>query len=152
MTDTPTNASDRLAQALEVGTAVTSAHFALTALLEQIHGRDAAGGRRALLLNLHEKSWTVPQLAAMRPVSRQYIQKIINELVSDGLVVRQANPVHKRSPLYRLTREGQASLEDMLARETPIFAELARDFDQGDVAATARVLWELRVRVLVRLE
>lgn len=56
---------------------------------------------------------TVPALARARPVARQHIQVLINELLDMGLVETIANPAHKRSPLARLTAAGKRRFEEI---------------------------------------
>src|SRR5262245_53426492 len=51
---------------------------------------------------------TVPQIAAMRPTSRQRMQRLADELAADGLVEFIENPRHQRSNLVRVTRKGEA--------------------------------------------
>jgi MarR family protein len=42
---------------------------------------------------------TVPQIAQMRPTSRQRMQRLANELAAEGLVEFVDNPKHRRSRL-----------------------------------------------------
>jgi DNA-binding MarR family transcriptional regulator len=49
---------------------------------------------------------TVPQIAEMRPTSRQRMQRLADELAAEGLVEFIDNPRHRRSRLVRLTRAG----------------------------------------------
>src|SRR3981081_683117 len=51
---------------------------------------------------------TVPQIAQMRPTSRQRMQRLADELAAEGLVEFSDNPKHRRSKLVRLTRKGRA--------------------------------------------
>src|SRR5918998_1511685 len=51
---------------------------------------------------------TVPQIAEMRPTSRQRMQRLADELAAEGLVEFVDNPKHRRSKLLRLTPEGDA--------------------------------------------
>src|SRR5918998_2452792 len=51
---------------------------------------------------------TVPQIAQMRPTSRQRMQRLADELAAQGLVEFIENPKHRRSKLLRLTPEGDA--------------------------------------------
>src|SRR5262249_50568468 len=46
---------------------------------------------------------TVPQIAQMRPTSRQRMQRLADELAAEGLVEFIDNPRHRRSKLVRLT-------------------------------------------------
>src|SRR5215469_8412555 len=56
---------------------------------------------------------TVPQIAEMRPTSRQRMQRLADELAAQGLVEFIDNPRHRRSKLVRLTRKGSARYRDM---------------------------------------
>src|SRR5262250_3824601 len=59
---------------------------------------------------------TVPQIAQMRPTSRQRMQRLANELEAEGLVKFIDNPRHQRSKLVRLTRKGDAGYRELSAR------------------------------------
>src|SRR5262252_2356449 len=59
---------------------------------------------------------TVPQIAQMRPTSRQRMQRLADELAAEGLVEFIDNPRHRRSKLVRLTRRGEARYRDLSAR------------------------------------
>src|SRR5688572_29770513 len=48
---------------------------------------------------------TVPQIARMRPTSRQRMQRLADELAAAKLVEFIDNPRHRRSKLVRLTRK-----------------------------------------------
>ena len=49
---------------------------------------------------------TAPQIAEVMGMTRQGAQKQLNVLLELGWVAAQANPAHKRSPLYGLTPQG----------------------------------------------
>src|SRR5262245_53527310 len=49
---------------------------------------------------------TVPQIAQMRPTSRQRMQRLADELAAEGLVEFINNPKHRRSKLVQLTPKG----------------------------------------------
>jgi hypothetical protein len=53
---------------------------------------------------------TVPQIARMRPTSRQRMQRLADELLAEGLVKFIDNPKHRRSKLVQLTRKGNQRL------------------------------------------
>src|SRR3546814_2333801 len=111
----------------EVVEAVAQAQVASSAAAGRLHGAEgAAGGRRALLHQLEQQpGLTVPELARLRGVSRQYVQTVVNDLVSGGLVEAQPNPGHKRSPRLQATKAGTALLEDSARREGPFAETLA---------------------------
>src|SRR5437667_4459612 len=61
-------------------------------------------------------SLTVPQIAEMRPTSRQRMQRLADELAAEGLVEFIDNPKHRRSKLLRLTRKGHAHYREQNAQ------------------------------------
>ncbi len=87
---------------------------------------------------------TVPQLARARPVARQRIQKIADELADEGLIEFFDNPAHKRSKLLRLTTKGEIAYADLMARFESLSALLGAGLNSGDVAVARSVLADLR--------
>jgi DNA-binding MarR family transcriptional regulator len=104
---------------LRLGDAISTAHFRMVAALQRIHGDDhLAASTRALLRNLIARGpLSVPEIAALRPSSRQFVQRIVDALLPQGLVVTRPNPRHKRSPLIAITRTGRARVAQMIAVE-----------------------------------
>ena len=90
---------------------------------------------------------TVPQLARARPVSRQHIQTMVNQLAENGLVELIDNPAHRRSKLVRLTDAGRARFSELDAKIKALAAELAIEIDEDDLATAARVMVALSVRL-----
>ncbi|MBY0421961.1 MAG: MarR family winged helix-turn-helix transcriptional regulator [Parvularculaceae bacterium] len=114
----------------------------LTAAGDAIHAaRGLTTGMRSLLIGLASHGpRTVSHMADDRPVSRQYIQRLVDALSSMGLVVATTNPHHKRSPLIALTRAGQAMVRTMQAAEAPHSAALLNGLAARDLDAAVRVL------------
>lgn len=56
---------------------------------------------------------TVPNVARTMNQSRQYIQRITDDLARDGHVVARPNPAHRRSPLISATPSGRGLLDEM---------------------------------------
>lgn len=90
---------------------------------------------------------TVPEIARARPVSRQHIQKLADELAGEGLVEFVDNPAHKRSKLLRLTAAGRARYKVTSARIQEIAENLGRDLDAEAVAAAADLLAHLKSKL-----
>ena len=86
----------------------------------------------------------MPQIARTRPVARQRIQRLTNEMAAAGLVEFIDNPAHRRSKLVRITPEGETAYEEIKGRITTVCDELARDMDEGELRTTARVLAQIR--------
>lgn len=96
---------------------------------------------RAVLEWLAEHgSQAVPQIAEAKSVSRQHVQKSVDELLARGLVRAVPNPAHKRSALIELTGPGRRLFRDMQKREAALIAAIAA---RGDGEAMRRALAHL---------
>lgn len=92
---------------------------------------------------------TVPDLARMRPTSRQRMQQLADDLVEEGLIEFIDNPRHRTSKLARLTRKGDARHKAMMAKLHDIGLEQSKDLSETDLRAAAVLLRKLRERTLV---
>lgn len=96
---------------------------------------------------------TVPQIARRLGTSRQNEQRIVGDLVADGIAELVMNPDHKTSPLVRLTPRGRVVLtaindasaevnaairDELTPREIARFRTLLRTFTAAVVAHTER--------------
>jgi len=113
---------------------------------EQLHGQGSmSGGRRSILREIDRLgARTVPQMARARPVSRQHIQALVNELLRDGHVGLTENPAHRRSRLVRLTSRGEAVLKEMNRREARALRCLEMSVAETDLEAAAAALRAVR--------
>lgn len=138
----PGQQGKKLQTLLELIDTVNRLHFELGAMAARIHGEaDASAPHRALLRNLIEMGpRTVPQLASLRSVSRQFIQKLVNQLLKEGMVEYIDNPAHKRSRLVRIAPRGYAAYRAMRDRETPAGKWLAGGLSKSDLRTALDVL------------
>ena len=113
---------------------------------EQIHRQgEMTSGKRGVLGSLDRFGpQTVPAMARARPVSRQYIQTLVNQLSDEGLVEFIENPAHKRSHLIRLTPKGKVLLDSMIQRETELLSLLKLDIQEKALRDGAGVLKAVR--------
>jgi len=86
---------------------------------------------------------TVPQIAQMRPTSRQRMQRLADELAADGLVEFVDNPKHRRSKLVRLTRKGDARYRKLSARFLAIASTMGTGLGEADIHKTIEILRQL---------
>ena len=137
----------------ELTWAVVFLYFRQSANAEiQYQEGEHSAGRRSLLRSLKmDGPATVPQLARARPVSRQFIQKLANEMVADGLVEFINNPEHKRSKLVRITAKGERLLMEMMEQDIKLGTWLVQDLNESDIRTATRVVRTLREK-LVRVE
>ncbi|USQ86105.1 MarR family winged helix-turn-helix transcriptional regulator [Streptomyces phaeoluteigriseus] len=98
-------------------------------------------GVRAVLDLLREHGpMTVPQMGRAQSISRQFVQRVVNDAAADGLVEAVPNPAHARSPLIRLTDAGRTVIEAVVAREHALLREAADVLTVAEVDACVRVL------------
>ena len=95
---------------------------------------------------------TVPQIAQMRPTSRQRMQRLADELAAEGLVEFIDNPKHRRSKLVQLTRKGDAHYRELNARFLVLASTIGVALSEADVRKTTAVVRQLSADVKVRSE
>src|SRR5262245_24617542 len=76
---------------------------------------------------------TVPDLARMRPTSRQRMQQLADELAEDGLIDFTDNPRHRKSKLMRLTRKGEARYQAMLRQLFEAGTEISGEVSEAEM-------------------
>ena len=86
---------------------------------------------------------TVPEIARMRPTSRQRMQRLADELAAEGLVAFADNPRHRRSKLVRLTRKGVARYRQLDARLLKIVSPMGADLGEADIRKAIEILRQL---------
>jgi DNA-binding MarR family transcriptional regulator len=108
---------------------------------EQLAGRALSMPMRAVLEVLHFGGpQTVPQLGRALWITRQGIQRIVDEAKQLGYVETRANPGHRRSHLIALTQEGNATYRDVHDAELARIDRMAAPLSAEDLEATVRVL------------
>jgi DNA-binding MarR family transcriptional regulator len=95
---------------------------------------------------------TVPQIARMRPTSRQRMQRLADELAADGLVEFIDNPKHQSSKLVRLTRKGEAHYRELNARFLAIASTMGVDLSEADIRKSIGIVRQLSDDVRGRSE
>jgi DNA-binding MarR family transcriptional regulator len=86
---------------------------------------------------------TVPQMGRAQAISRQFVQRMVNEAAARHLVEGVPNPAHKRSSLIRLTAEGRAAITAVIDRERAVLRQVGGDLTDTEVTGCIRVLSRL---------
>lgn len=95
---------------------------------------------------------TVPQIAQMRPTSRQRMQRLADELAAAGLVRFIDNPKHRRSKLVQLTPKGDARDRELDARFLSIASTMGVALSEADIRKTIELVRHLSDDVKTRSE
>ena len=93
---------------------------------------------------------TVPQIARMRPTSRQRMQRLADELSAEGLVKFVDNPKHRRSKLVQRTRKGHERYRELNARFLGIASTMGVALGEGDIRKTTEIVRQLSDDVKAR--
>ena len=86
---------------------------------------------------------TVPEIARMRPTSRQRMQRLANELAAGGLVEFIDNPKHRRSKLVRLTPKGDARYRRLSTRLLEMASTMGAGLSEADLRRTAEIVRQI---------
>src|SRR5262245_41323448 len=95
---------------------------------------------------------TVPQIARMRPTSRQRMQRLADELAAEGLVKFIDNPKHRRSKLVRLTPKGDARYRELNARFLVTASTMGVALSEAEIRKTIEIVRRLSEDVKARSE
>ena len=102
-------------------------------------------GKVSLMRSLREEgAQSVAQLARSRPVARQGVQRMADELSTEGLIEFVPNPSHRRAKLARLTTRGQLLMEKAMAGELRWAARLAHNFSEREIETARDVIRRLK--------
>jgi DNA-binding MarR family transcriptional regulator len=130
-------------------------------LVFRLNGRLLAAGDRLVEdLGLTSARWqvlgaiavgqtaqSVASIARRMGLTRQAVQRTVNELVRSGLLEFAPNPDHQRAQLVVLTKQGVVAFDAATARQVPWAIALGADFRDRDVATTEHVLAMLTERL-----
>ncbi|EIJ44237.1 transcriptional regulator [Beggiatoa alba B18LD] len=87
---------------------------------------------------------TVPQIASVMGVTRQGVQKNINLLLQQSLVVKQSNPADSRSYLYQLSPTGLDVYHKVERLQMIWVNRLAQGITRENLQTTLHTLQQLR--------
>jgi DNA-binding MarR family transcriptional regulator len=91
---------------------------------------------------------TVPEMAALLGVSRQFVQTVCNDLLSRGFLEFTDNPRHKRSKLAALTESGRNALQQARQKENEIIEQAMPGVDPEKATEARELLKCIRRAVL----
>ena len=89
----------------------------------------------------------VAWLARDMGANRQNIQRIVNDLVDEGLVEFRPNPHHRRAQLVALTDAGQKAFHEAMALQAPWMNRLTEGLKATDVETMHKVVMALRQKL-----
>jgi DNA-binding MarR family transcriptional regulator len=120
----------------------------------------AAGDALVGDLNLTSARWQVLGAIALSPVAlpvahlarnmgltRQAVQRLVDDMRGEGFLRLEPNPHHRRAMLVSMTEQGEAAYRAAIARQEPWADALAGALSAEDIEAGAQLLRMLRGRL-----
>ena len=89
----------------------------------------------------------VVQIARNMGLSRQSVQRLVNEMTAQELTVFEANPHHRRAKLVVMTLKGQAVFDTAMDRQRPWADGLAEGLTEEELDGVFKVLRNLRLKL-----
>jgi DNA-binding MarR family transcriptional regulator len=119
--------------------------FRLNATGERLFaGIGQTPGKVSLMRSLMEQGpQSVAQIARARPVARQAVQRMADELAEQALIEFVENPTHRRAKLARLTAKGRKVMDETMAAELKWTGRLTRNFGAREVEIARDVIRRL---------
>jgi DNA-binding MarR family transcriptional regulator len=91
-----------------------------------------------------ERPQPVAWLARDLGANRQNVQRIINDLHTEGLVAFEPNPHHRRAQLVVLTEKGRQTFDAAMALQAPWVNSLSKGLSVKDLQTVHRVIMAVR--------
>ena len=114
---------------LEAGNRITKPH-GLTSARWQVMGA----------LDLEGRPLTVSQIARRMGLTRQAVQRIVNDLAKLEMVDVKSNVDHKRAPLISVSRTGVEAMEKINAAQARWVNQLADGLSEKQISQAMRLL------------
>jgi DNA-binding MarR family transcriptional regulator len=90
---------------------------------------------------------TAAQIARNMGLSRQSVQRLVDVLSEQGIVVFEENPHHRRARLIRLTEAGRHKYEQMTEIQARWVNRVSRDLDVEELSAVVALLRDVELRL-----
>jgi DNA-binding MarR family transcriptional regulator len=114
-------------------------------LMAQALGQSQA--RWQVLSVAAEDGWTVPRIAERLGITRQAVQRVVDDLAGDGQVELLDNPAHQRSPVVALTSTGRRTLAAITASAHSWHLEVTAGVSAAQLDRVHREVGDLLGRV-----
>lgn len=90
---------------------------------------------------------TTARLARTMGLTRQSVQRVVNEMVADGMLTLKENPHHKRAKLVLMTPKGEKAFQLALELQGPWVKALSQGIGKKRLVEAKEVLSALRVKL-----
>ena len=122
---------------------------ALSGIMDRVHEQAGLSTSQIKIMRVLSRIGpaTVPDIAAVLGVSRQFVQTVCNNLLSCEFTEVAVNPRHKRSKLLALTKRGRNAFRQARKNEDKIIGQALPEIDPVRVREACELLESIRTAV-----
>lgn len=91
-------------------------------------------------LSYSDGSMTVPEIAKAMGQTRQAVQRLVNEMLEDGLLESLDNPKHQGAKLLSLTEKGKDTFRKVMEKQIPWVNSIAEDIQAENLKVVLATL------------
>lgn len=95
---------------------------------------------------------TAAQIARNMGLKRQSVQRLVDVLAEQGILMFEDNPHHRRAKLVRLTEAGQRKYEQISKIQARWVNSVSRDLDEKELNAAVALLRDIEVQLQQRTD
>jgi len=111
--------------------------------ITQIYGLSSARWKIIGALERSKTTLTVPQIARVMGQSRQAVQRLVDSMHKEGLLVFIDNPKHKRAKLISLAIDGKKVYRTLEQQQIPWANQHSSEIDEKELEITLATLKKL---------
>ena len=128
---------------------VFKVHAALSNIMDRVHEQAGLSTSQIKIMRVLSRIGpaTVPDIATVLGVSRQFVQTVCNNLLSCEFVELAVNPRHKRSKLVALTEYGWNAFRQARKNENKIIEQALPGIDPVKATEACKLLESIRSTV-----
>jgi DNA-binding MarR family transcriptional regulator len=114
-----------------------------------VRGLDLTSARWQVLgaIAVAPAALSVSQIGRAMGLTRQAVQRLVNDLAHEGLLRFAANPHHRRAKLVMMTPRGQAAYGAAMKRQAPWAHALTQGLEPQQLEKATVILKQLRQRL-----
>jgi DNA-binding MarR family transcriptional regulator len=98
-------------------------------------------------ISMSQSPEPVARLARNMGLTRQSVQRIVNEMVDEGMLSFRDNPHHQRAKLVELTKKGKAAFEAAVELQVPWVQALSEGISKKRLLDAREVLASIGARL-----
>ncbi|CAI3950337.1 DNA-binding transcriptional regulator [Commensalibacter communis] len=107
------------------------------------HGLTTSKWKVLGAIRLENTALTVPHIARLMGLTRQAVQRTIDELLKLEYIQQLHNPAHKKSSLFQLTNLGEEAFDAINIEWDKMATTIFQDLNPHDIDSTVNVLTQM---------